>query len=186
MFAQFTRIMRWCLLLLLCIPVLAGLVGVIFPALGYFPAIGANSFSLDVFRTLFALDDIWHMVWLSLFTGVGSTLLAMAGAFLLLATFYQSSWLEKVQGLLAGKTVEQIEGDRLLVSEKSEDINPGWNLEGSEGTLWGAYNTVTYMVDHKPVRDFGDDQRLNNAFYGNATRDPKLIAYNKAKELIAA
>jgi len=93
---------------------------------------------------------------------------------------------EKVQGLLAGKTVEQIEGDRLLVSEKSEDINPGWNLEGSEGTLWGAYNTVTYMVDHKPVRDFGDDQRLNNAFYGNATRDPKLIAYNKAKELIAA
>lgn len=101
MFAQFTRIMRWCLLLLLCIHVLAGLVGVIFPALGYFPAIGANSFSLDVFRTLFALDDIWHMVWLSLFTGVGSTLLAMAGAFLLLATFYQSSWLEKVQGLLS-------------------------------------------------------------------------------------
>ena len=101
MFAQFTRIMRWCLLLLLCIPVLAGLVGVIFPALGYFPAIGANSFSLDVFRTLFALDGIWHMVWLSLFTGVGSTLLAMAGAFLLLATFYQSSWLEKVQGLLS-------------------------------------------------------------------------------------
>jgi len=101
MFAQFTRIMRWCLLLLLCIPVLAGLVGVIFPALGYFPAIGANSFSLDVFRTLFALDDIWHMVWLSLFTGVGSTLLAMAGAFLLLATFYQSSRLEKVQGLLS-------------------------------------------------------------------------------------
>ena len=101
MFAQFTRIMRWCLLLLLCIPVLAGLVGVIFPALGYFPAIGANSFSLDVFRTLFALDDIWHMVWLSLFTGVGSTLLAMASAFLLLATFYQSSWLEKVQGLLS-------------------------------------------------------------------------------------
>jgi len=101
MFAQFTRIMRWCLLLLLCIPVLAGLVGVIFPALGYFPAIGANSFSLDVFRTLFALDDIWHMVWLSLFIGVGATLLAMAGAFLLLATFYQSSWLEKVQGLLS-------------------------------------------------------------------------------------
>ena len=101
MFAQFTRIMRWCLLLLLCIPVLAGLVGVIFPALGYFPAIGANSFSLDVFRTLFALDDIWHMVWLSLFTGVGSTLLAMAGAFLFLATFYQSSWLEKLQGLLS-------------------------------------------------------------------------------------
>ena len=101
MFAQFTRVARWCLLLLLCIPVLAGLVGVAFPALGYFPAIGANTFSLDIFKTLFALDDIWQMVWLSLFTGVGSTLLALAGAFLLLASFYQSNWLNKIQGLLS-------------------------------------------------------------------------------------
>ena len=101
MFAQFTQVARWCLLLLLCIPVLAGLVGVAFPALGYFPAIGANSFSLDVFKTLFSLDDIWQMVWLSLFTGMGSTLLAIAGAFLLLASFYQSNWLNKIQGLLS-------------------------------------------------------------------------------------
>lgn len=101
MFAQLTRFARWCLLLLLCIPVLAGLVGVAFPALGYFPAIGANTFSLDTFKTLFSLDDIWQMVWLSLFTGVGSTLLAMASAFLLLASFYQSNWLNKIQGLLS-------------------------------------------------------------------------------------
>ena len=101
MFAQFTQVARWCLLLLMCIPVLAGLVGVAFPALGYFPAIGANRFSLDVFKTLFAIDDIWQMVWLSLFTGLGSTLLAMAGAFLLLASFYQSNWLNKIQGLLS-------------------------------------------------------------------------------------
>lgn len=101
MFAQFTQVARWCLLLLLCIPVLAGLVGVAFPALGYFPAIGANSFSLDVFKTLFAIDDIWQMVWLSLFTGLGSTLLAIGGAFLLLASFYQSNWLNKIQGLLS-------------------------------------------------------------------------------------
>ncbi|MBT3134888.1 ABC transporter permease [Alteromonas sp. ALT199] len=101
MFAQITRIVRWCLLLLLCIPVLAGLVGVAFPALGYFPAIGANTFSLDVFKELFARDDIWQMVWLSLFSGVGSTLVAMAGAFLLLASFYQSKWLSRVQGLLS-------------------------------------------------------------------------------------
>ena len=101
MFAQFTRVARWCLVLLLCIPVLAGLVGVAFPALGYFPAIGANTLSLDVFKTLFSLKDIWQMVWLSLFTGVGSTLLALAGAFLLLASFYQSNWLNKIQGLLS-------------------------------------------------------------------------------------
>ena len=101
MFTHITLVARWCLLLLLCIPVLAGLVGVIFPALGYFPAIGANAFSTQVFATLFGLPDIWQMMWLSLFTGIGSTLLAVIAAFCLLATFYQSSLLGKIQGVLS-------------------------------------------------------------------------------------
>ena len=101
MFTHITLVARWCLLLLLCIPVLAGLVGVIFPALGYFPAIGANAFSAQVFATLFGLPDIWQMMWLSLFTGVGSTLLAVIAAFCILATFYQSSLLGKIQGVLS-------------------------------------------------------------------------------------
>jgi putative thiamine transport system permease protein len=101
MFTHITLVARWCLLLLLCIPVLAGLVGVIFPALGYFPAIGANAFSTQVFATLFGLPDIWQMMWLSLFTGIGSTLLAVIAAFCILATFYQSSLLGKIQGVLS-------------------------------------------------------------------------------------
>jgi len=101
MFTYITLVARWCLLLLLCIPVLAGLVGVIFPALGYFPAIGANTFSTQVFATLFGLPDIWQMMWLSLFTGIGSTLLAVIAAFCILATFYQSSLLGKIQGVLS-------------------------------------------------------------------------------------
>jgi putative thiamine transport system permease protein len=101
MFTHITLVARWCSLLLLCIPVLAGLVGVIFPALGYFPAIGANAFSTQVFATLFGLSDIWQMMWLSLFTGVGSTLLAVTAAFCILATFYQSSLLGKIQGVLS-------------------------------------------------------------------------------------
>jgi putative thiamine transport system permease protein len=101
MFTHITLVARWCLLLLLCIPVLAGLVGVIFPALGYFPAIGANTFSTQVFATLFGLPDIWQMMWLSLFTGIGSTLLAVIAAFCILATFYQSSLLGKIQGVLS-------------------------------------------------------------------------------------
>ena len=101
MFTHITLVARWCLLLLLCIPVLAGLVGGIFPALGYFPAIGANAFSTQVFATLFDLPDIWQMMWLSLFTGVGSTLLAVIAAFCILATFYQSSLLGKIQGVLS-------------------------------------------------------------------------------------
>ena len=101
MFTHITLVARWCLLLLLCIPVLAGLVGVIFPALGYFPAIGANAFSTQVFAALFDLPDIWQMMWLSLFTGIGSTLLAVIAAFCILATFYQSSLLGKIQGVLS-------------------------------------------------------------------------------------
>lgn len=101
MFTHITLVARWCLLLLLCIPVLAGLVGVIFPALGYFPAIGANTFSTQVFAALFDLPDIWQMMWLSLFTGIGSTLLAVIAAFCILATFYQSSLLGKIQGVLS-------------------------------------------------------------------------------------
>ncbi|WP_240692169.1 ABC transporter permease [Alteromonas portus] len=101
MFTHATLFARWCLLLLLCIPVLAGLVGVIFPALGYFPAIGANGFSTQVFVTLFTLPDVWQMMMLSLFTGFGSTLLAVIAAFCILATFYQSSLLGKIQGVLS-------------------------------------------------------------------------------------
>lgn len=101
MFTHITLVARWCLLLLLCIPVLAGVVGVIFPALGYFPAIGANAFSTKVFATLFSLPDVWQMMWLSLFTGLGSTLLAVFAAFCILATFYQSSLLGKIQGVLS-------------------------------------------------------------------------------------
>lgn len=101
MFANVTLVARWCLLLVLCVPVLAGLVGVLFPAVGYFPAIGANAFSTDVFATLFALPDVWQMMALSLFTGLGSTLLAVLAAFCILAAFYQSSLLGKIQGVLS-------------------------------------------------------------------------------------
>ena len=101
MFANVTLVARWCLLLVLCVPVLAGLVGVLFPALGYFPAIGANAFSTEVFATLFALPDVWQMMALSLFTGLGSTLLAVLAAFCILAAFYQSSLLGKIQGVLS-------------------------------------------------------------------------------------
>ena len=41
------------------------------------------------------------MMWLSLFTGIGSTLLAVIAAFCILATFYQSSLLGKIQGVLS-------------------------------------------------------------------------------------
>ena len=93
---------------------------------------------------------------------------------------------EQVEALMAGKSVDTIEMDSELVSEKSTDVNMGWNKESAEGTLWGAFNTVTYMTDHKPVRDHGQDNRLDKAFYGGGSSDLKTKAFTKAKELLIA
>ena len=94
---------------------------------------------------------------------------------------------ETVEALQSGKIIEDISaGDRDIASEPDSTINAGWDLPSANGTLWGAFNTVTYMSDHKPIRDHGADNRLNNAFYGGTGRDTKTIAYNKAKELLVA
>jgi len=80
--------------------------------------------------------------------------------------------------------------DAVEVESVNDDatINPGWNLKSSEGTLWGAYQTVMYMADHKPVRNYGDDIRLDRALYGapSGGRDVKGKAHEKALELVAA
>jgi len=91
---------------------------------------------------------------------------------------------EQVEALRSGKTIEDISaGDRDIASEPDSTINAGWDLPSAKGTLWGAFNTVTYMTDHKPTRDFGADNRLNKAFYGGG-KDHKTIAYDEAKELL--
>ena len=74
------------------------------------------------------------------------------------------------------------------VNDDDAVINPGWDLKSAEGTLWGAYQTVMYMADHKPVRNYGDDIRLDRALYGapSGGRDVKGKAHEKALELVAA
>ena len=93
---------------------------------------------------------------------------------------------EQVEALVSGKTIEEIDADKALLSEPTLSVNHGWDLSSAKGTLWGAFNTVTYMADHKPVRDHGADNRLNKAFYGDVGRDTKAIALAKSKELLSA
>jgi putative thiamine transport system permease protein len=64
--------------LLLTLPILAGLAGTLIPAFGYFPALGGNRFHLDGFRMLFAEPGIWMSILLSLFTGLAATALSLA------------------------------------------------------------------------------------------------------------
>ena len=43
-----------------------------------------------------------------------------------------------------------------------------------------------WMADHKPVRNYGDDLRLDRALYGPASgRDVKAKAHERALELVA-
>ena len=91
---------------------------------------------------------------------------------------------EQVKLLVAGKTLDTLAMDKELVSDPSLSVNMGWDKPSAKGTLWGAFNTVTYMTDHKPVRDFGADNRLDKAFYGTGTNDLKTKAMDTAKELL--
>ena len=101
LFQRITLSVRGLLILLLSLPVLAGLVGVVLPAFGYFPALDAHHFTFSVFAQLFAIDGMVKVALLSFFTGLLATMISVASAFSLLAVFYRSSYLNKIQTWLS-------------------------------------------------------------------------------------
>jgi hypothetical protein len=48
-------------------------------------------------------------------------------------------------------------------------INPGHDMESARGTLWGAFNTLTWLADHQPVKDRGVDFNLASNLLGEGT-----------------
>ena len=67
------------------LPVLAGLWGIAFPAMGWFPPLGREGFSLAPLQGFLAQPGLWDSLWLSLMTALLSTFLAYWLAMLLLA-----------------------------------------------------------------------------------------------------
>lgn len=66
-------------------------------------------------------------------------------------------------------------------------INPGHDLESARGTLWGAFNTITWMADHQPTKDRGVDFNLASNLLGDGTGGKiKAKAQRAAVELLAA
>ena len=66
-------------------------------------------------------------------------------------------------------------------------INAGHDLESARGTLWGAFNTVTWMADHQPTKDRGVDFNLASNLLGDGTGGRiKAKAQRAAVELLAA
>ena len=95
--------------------------------------------------------------------------------------------------LYVADTLSRIErGEKIglpadVVASPSEAINPGHDLESTRGTLWGAFNTVTWLADHQPLKDRGVDFQLASNLLGEGTGGKlKARALKEARTLIAA
>ena len=96
----FISVLKWARLafyILLLVPVTVGVMGVVLPALGYFPALGESRWSVEPIMRLLAYPGVTKMAGLSLFTALLSTLIAFVGTVALLAQFYQRKALGVIQ-----------------------------------------------------------------------------------------
>lgn len=100
----FTRIVSLSptlLLLLLILPVLGGLVCVLLPAFSWVPALEKTTVNLQGFHDLWQTPGLIQMVALSIATGLISTLLAFVMTLMILAAFFNSVWLTRIEHLLS-------------------------------------------------------------------------------------
>ncbi|WP_350587961.1 ABC transporter permease subunit [Psychrobacter sp. 78a-MNA-CIBAN-0178] len=89
------------LLLLLILPVLGGLLSVLLPAFSWVPALEQTTFGLQGFNDLWQTPGLIQMVALSIATGLISTLFAFVMALMILAAFFNSIWLTRIERLLS-------------------------------------------------------------------------------------
>lgn len=79
------RLVPVLIVILLVAPILGGLTMALLPALGYLPALGGESLSLDPWRALFAEPGIWRSVAVSLASGLIATAVSLGVVLLYLA-----------------------------------------------------------------------------------------------------
>jgi putative thiamine transport system permease protein len=90
---------RGLLIGLVLLPTLAGLLGVLAPALGYLPAIGFSDLSLAPLTRALALPGLWQSAVMSLAVGLASTAIALLLAIAITAGIESrriSRWLERL------------------------------------------------------------------------------------------
>ncbi|MDN3648335.1 hypothetical protein QWZ13_05370 [Reinekea marina] len=82
-------------------PVVVGLLGTWLPAAGYLPALGQSEFSLTPLISFTNYPGVGKAFWLSLSTGLFSSLLALMSVFILLLGLYPSTIFKKLERFLA-------------------------------------------------------------------------------------
>jgi hypothetical protein len=74
-----------------------------------------------------------------------------------------------------------------IVSNDNAVINPGHDMASAQSTLWGAFNTVTWLIDHNPAKNRGAQFALASNKLGEGTGGKvKARAVCEAQALIAA
>ena len=74
-----------------------------------------------------------------------------------------------------------------VTADPDPAINPGHDMESTRGTLWGAFNTVTWGADHQPIKNRGADFNLASNLLGDGTGGKlKAKAQRAALELLDA
>ena len=101
MFSKLVTLSPRFLLALLILPVIGGLINVLLPAFGYAPVLEQTTLGLHGFAMLMQTPGLTHMVMLSVGTGLISTLLAFIITLMILAAFFNSPWLNRIQRLLS-------------------------------------------------------------------------------------
>ncbi|MGO1491189.1 MAG: ABC transporter permease, partial [Psychrobacter sp.] len=89
------------LLMILILPVLGGLISVLLPAFNWVPALEQTTVGLQGFRDLWQTPGLTQMAALSIATGLISTLLAFVMTLMILAAFFNSVWLTRIEHLLS-------------------------------------------------------------------------------------
>ncbi|MBU2918470.1 ABC transporter permease subunit [Psychrosphaera sp. F3M07] len=101
LFTQIVKFSPRFLLAILILPVFGGLIGVLLPAFGWAPALNHYNLSFTGFSDLWQTAGIGKMITLSIATGLVSTLLAFVITLMMLAAFFNSPWLQRIQRLLS-------------------------------------------------------------------------------------
>ena len=71
--------------------------------------------------------------------------------------------------------------------DSSPLINPGHDMESTRGSLWGAFNTVTWQADHQPLKNRGASFNIASNLLGEGTGGKlKAKAQKLAVELLSA
>lgn len=136
-------------LLVLLGPIFFGLWGTIEPAFGHFPALGSDTYSLEPFYKLFQRPGLGISVALSLWTGLGTTLVAVSVVAMFIAGWSNTKWFASVQQLvsplLSVPHAAAAFGLAFLISPS------GWLLRLVSPELTGITRPPNLLILHDPM-----------------------------------